>query len=138
VIRTKTLTENMHALEPGIRGYAELRRAVGQFADTTKFLKFTYLPFPFKDSATFYSRVQERFVEEHMIDSLSGTSADSVALRNAIKKYQKQHNLKPTGLINAATAYKLNDTDWERFKRIAITLDKYKLMPDSMPKTYVW
>jgi hypothetical protein len=27
-----------------------------------------------------------------------------------------------------------NASDWEKFKRIAITLDRYKLLPDTLPR----
>ncbi len=32
----------------------------------------------------------------------------------------------------------MDNNDWEKFKRIAINLDRYKLLPDSLPDTYVW
>ncbi len=32
----------------------------------------------------------------------------------------------------------LNDNDRERFTRIAINLDRYKLMADTLPYRYVW
>ena len=38
-----------------------------------------------------------------------------------------------TGLIKI-----LNVNDAERFKRIAITLDKYKQIPEKMPEKYIW
>ena len=30
-----------------------------------------------------------------------------------------------------------NASDWEKFKRIAINMDRYKHLPDTMPKIYV-
>jgi murein L,D-transpeptidase YcbB/YkuD len=32
----------------------------------------------------------------------------------------------------------MNTSDAERFKRIAITLDRYKQLPDTMPEKYIW
>ena len=72
-----------------------------------------------------------------MIDSIS-TNFDSVQLSKALKKYQAKHKIKASGKVNEATINALNDTPWERFKRIALSLDKYKLMPDTLPTTYVW
>ena len=63
---------------------------------------------------------------------------DTTAFKKAIGKYQAAKKLKVTGRINENTVKSLNDTDWERFKRIAISLDKYKLMPDTVPPIYVW
>src|SRR5205085_5420482 len=55
-----------------------------------------------------------------------------------IGKYQAARKLKVTGRVNENTVNSLNDTNWERFKRIALSLDKYKLMADTMPTTHVW
>jgi murein L,D-transpeptidase YcbB/YkuD len=32
----------------------------------------------------------------------------------------------------------LNLSDIEKFKRIAITMDRYKMLPDSLPERYIW
>lgn len=63
---------------------------------------------------------------------------DTAAWRNAIRSYQQYKGLKITGKINENTVASLNNTDWEKFKRIAINLDRYKLLPDTLPNTYVW
>ena len=43
-----------------------------------------------------------------------------------IKNYQRGKDIKPDGKINAKLITSLNTTDVEKFKRIAITLDRYK------------
>ncbi|MBL7728641.1 MAG: L,D-transpeptidase family protein, partial [Dinghuibacter sp.] len=32
----------------------------------------------------------------------------------------------------------MNTSDWYRFKRIAVTMDRYKALPQKLPSTYVW
>jgi murein L,D-transpeptidase YcbB/YkuD len=63
---------------------------------------------------------------------------DTTKLSRAILKYQSRKGWKLTGKVNDAIVKSLNNTDVEKFKRIAVNLDRYKLLPDSFPITYVW
>ncbi len=137
VVKTNQLTNTLAQLEPTLSGYASLKEGIKNFLDTAKFKKYTYLVFPFKDSIEFYSQLQKRLYEEKIIDTLL-PSIDTTMFRKALTKYQTEKKLKITGKVNENTIRKLNDTDWERYKRIALSLDKYKLMADTMPTTYVW
>ena len=135
---SKNLTGTLHALEPKHGAYDSLKVGLKFFLDSvTTFKRFTYLPYPVKDSASFYSLLQKRFFEDDVV--LSATDQmDTAAWRAAIRSYQQSKGLKVTGKINEATIQSLNNTDWEKFKRIAINLDRYKLLPDTLPATYVW
>ena len=136
--QSRNLTATLHALEPKHGGYDSLKAGLKFFLDSvTNFKRFTYLPYPVKDSALFYSLLQKRFFEDDVV--LSATEhMDTAAWRAAIRSYQQARGLKVTGKINEATVQSLNNTDWEKFKRIAINLDRYKLLPDTLPATYVW
>jgi murein L,D-transpeptidase YcbB/YkuD len=84
-----------------------------------------------------YGQLQKRFFEEDILPSPSELM-DTASWRAAIRSYQKAKGLKVTGKINENTANSLNNTDWEKFKQIAINLDRYKLLPDTMPEKYIW
>lgn len=137
VTQSKKVAATLSRLEPALPGYVALKEAVKGFVDTTEFRKYTYLDFPFKDSVAFYDRLKKRLLEENIFDSLPA-QMDSIAWKKAITKYQASKKLKTTGKINENTVNRLNNTPWERFKRIAISLDKYKLMVDTMPANYAW
>lgn len=128
----------LHNLEPAHQGYHSLKAGLKFFLDSIPaFKRLTIIIYPTKDSAALYKQLQKRFFEE---DFLSSPSAllDSAAWRSTISEYQKAKGLKVTGRINENTVNKLNNTDWEKFKRIAINLDRYKLLPDTMPERYIW
>lgn len=133
----KQLVTVLQTLEPRVAGYGELKKAIRPFLDSASIKRFTYLIYPYSDTLSFLSALRQRLLEEKIFDSLPSRD-DSAALKKAISSYQAQKKLNKTGRINEATVNSLNDTDWERFKRIALSLDKYKLMPDSVPQTYVW
>jgi murein L,D-transpeptidase YcbB/YkuD len=137
VVQTKSVENVLRSLEPQLPGYVELKRGIRQFVDSADFREFTYLPFPFKDSIEFFNLVKKRLYEGGILDSLP-ENMDSLTLRKAIGRYQASKKMKPNNRMTEATIYSLNDTDRDRFKRIALSLDKYRLMPDTMPSTYVW
>jgi murein L,D-transpeptidase YcbB/YkuD len=136
--RSGDLVGTLQSLEPKHDAYDSLKTGLKFFLDSvTTFRRFTYLPYPGKDSASFYSLLQKRFFEDDIV--LSATDQmDTAQWRAAIRSYQQAKGLKVTGKINESTVQNLNNTDWEKFKRIAINLDRYKLLPDSLPDTYVW
>ncbi len=136
--RSNDLAGILHTLEPKHAAYDSLKTGLKVFLDSvTAFRRFTYLPYPVKDSASFYGLLQKRFFEDDIV--LSATDQmDTTAWKTAIRSYQQANGLKVTGKINETTVQSLNNTDWEKFKLIAINLDRYKLLPDTLPGTYVW
>jgi murein L,D-transpeptidase YcbB/YkuD len=127
----------LHGLEPKWRGYDSLKAYIPQFLAGASFTPYTYLPYPYTDSAGFFHLLQKRLEETGDLPP-DTPPLDSLAFRNAIKKYQKQYGFRLTGRISDPLIDRLNNTDQEKFKRIAITLDRYKQLPDSMPETYAW
>ncbi|MEO6548344.1 MAG: L,D-transpeptidase family protein [Ferruginibacter sp.] len=140
-IQHKQLTELINAAEPKIQGYVELKKSLPLFLDSMDRKQYTYVPFPFKskdvkDSTFFIKKFKKRLWESGYIkeDSLS---LDSSQLNAAIKRVQKKKGIKQDGKLSAALIGMINLSDIERFKRIAITLDRYKQLPSEMPETYI-
>ena len=127
----------LDSLEPRHPGYDSLKAYLADFLATTHFRKLTWIDYPFKDSAVFYTSLTKRLQEVGYIDS-SVTKADTATLAGALRKYQETNKLKVTGRASQETVSLMDNSDWEKFKRIAINMDRYKLLPDTLPKTYVW
>lgn len=72
-----------------------------------------------------------------MIDSQI-RQLDTAELKKVILDYQRKYKLKPDGKFGVQLVNKLNNTDPEKFYRIAINLDRYKMMPAKMPLRYIW
>jgi murein L,D-transpeptidase YcbB/YkuD len=131
----------LHELEPRHEAYDSLKNGLKAFlagVDTIK--RYTFVGYPIrdaKDSIKIFKALQKRLFEEKILDTILN-KMDSTAYAGALTKYQKKKGLKTTGKWDEATAKALNNTPWEKFKRIAITLDRYKLLPDTMPTTYIW
>jgi L,D-transpeptidase YcbB len=134
----QNVREVFHSLEPKHKGYDSLKIGLKFFLDSIKtFRRLTHVIYPNKDSAALYAQLQRRFFEEDVLPSPT-EPVDTATWRSVISAYQKAQGLKVTGRINENTANRLNNTDWEKFKQIAVNLDRYKLLPDTMPEKYIW
>lgn len=136
LLQDNRLTETLESAEPDFFKYKELRYAVKNFVeemDTTKYLEIDY---PYDDSLAFVKSVYQRLLQSGIGDS-EISLPDSAAFARAVKAFQKSHNLTADGKPGAATVRKMNETDIDRFKRIAATLDRYKSM-STPPGSFVW
>lgn len=124
-------------LEPRHQGYYKLKEGVKRFLDSANFNPITTIVFPNKNKEELKAAVAKRLFEIKHLDS-SFATADSLKLASAIKRFQKENRLTADGKIGAQTIRMLNLSDDEKFKRIAVTMDRYKMLPDSMPPKYIW
>jgi murein L,D-transpeptidase YcbB/YkuD len=137
-LQTHHVAETLQRLEPKHRGYDSLKAYLKDFLAGAQFRQMTWIDYPNKDSAALAGKVIRRLRESGYIDT-AVTVVDTAALARVIRNYQTANKLRVTGKPTQEMVYAMNyGSDWEKFKRIAITLDKYKLLPDSLPKTYVW
>jgi L,D-transpeptidase YcbB len=138
VFKTQSIVEILHSLEPKHSGYQELKNALKRFLDSANFKSnYTYVSYPYKDSVKFVQTLVKRLKEEGAI--LWQTKiVDSTLLHDAIVKVQKKRNMKVDGKFGVQLIRSLNNSDEEKFKRIAINLDRYKILPQSMPDRYIW
>jgi L,D-transpeptidase YcbB len=142
MLQEKQFTAVVNASEPNQRGYLSLKESIPEFLDSMDRRVYTYVKYPLKpndekDSLAFIKTLQKRLAESKLIE-LTSTLPDTLQPQTAIKKYQKLKGIKTDGKFSESLIKLMNSTDVERFKRIAITLDRYKQLPDSMPEKYVW
>jgi murein L,D-transpeptidase YcbB/YkuD len=132
---------NIHAvldsLEPKQEQYHLIKAKLSTFLDTTRFTAATYIQYPYKDTVQFYFQLQKRLEELGYLKKAE-RNPDSVIIRSAILKYKKANNIKADSSFSESLVESLNDTEWGRFIRIAINLDRYRQLPDPMPSTYIF
>ncbi len=141
LLEHQNFIELVNKIEPKQFGYSELKKRIPRFLDSMDKREYTYVPYPFKandekDSVFFVRKFQKRLKESGCMDE-DTKMPDSVQLTAAVKKYQKKKGIKQDGKVSAALIRSMNLTDVERFKRIAITLDRYKQLPSVMPEKYI-
>ena len=137
--RGEKLDSILFHLQPVFPGYDSLHLLLKDFVNTMDTQHYTYLNYPFgkgdeKDSLKFIKNLLARLGE-------SGIKAvgqpDSLSLSTLLKSYQHQRGIQETGKLNTALINTLNLTDRIRFNRIAITLDRYKIMPAEIPEQFI-
>jgi L,D-transpeptidase YcbB len=141
VAKEKKLHTLLTTLQPPHKGYWQLRNAVKSFVDSMDRSSYTYVSYPFKkndekDSIYFVKTLAKRLAQSSI--SAGSNLPDSTQLSNAVKKYQVQKGIKADGRVSSSLIKMMNTSDAERFKRIAITLDRYKQLPRQLPKKYIW
>jgi len=124
-------------LEPKHKGYKLLKEALGNFLDSADFNSISQIVFPNKNKDELKAAVVKRLFETGYIDSLNA-QPDSLQLAGVLKKYQRNNRITIDGKIGAQTVRMLNLSDAEKFDRIAISMDRYKMLPDSLPPKYIW
>jgi L,D-transpeptidase YcbB len=127
----------LSTLEPKHKGYRELKEAVRIFLDSADFNPITPIVFPNKNRDELNAAVVKRLFEIGYVDSLNA-QLDSLQLARVLKRYQKYNWLTIDGKIGAQTVRMLNLSDADKFDRIAISMDRYKMLPDSLPEKYIW
>src|SRR6187399_233412 len=132
-----SLSVIMSTLEPKYKGYRELKTAVRIFLDSADFKPITPVVFPNKNKDELRAAIVKRLFETGYVDSLNA-QLDSLQLAGVLKKYQKNNRLTIDGKIGGQTVRMLNLSDADKFDRIAISMDRYKMLPDSLPKKYIW
>ena len=138
VINGKSISQIFHSLEPTHEGYVQLKESIKQFIDSADFdKKFTYVSYPYKDSLAFVKSLARRLQEEGML-SWQLEQVDTTQLKDALIKLQKKRELTVDGKFGVQVVRLLNNTDGEKFRRIAINLDRYKILPAKMPERYIW
>jgi murein L,D-transpeptidase YcbB/YkuD len=136
-VSNRSVISSLNQLEPQYNGYQQLKMGIRSFLDSASFKPYTYLVYPSKDSLGFVKLLQQRLMEGGFLTS-ELPIGDTSAFRAAITAYQKSKGLKATGRYSETLVRSLNNTDWEKFKRIAINLDRYKQLPDTLPSTHIW
>lgn len=133
-LKSGNLTATFDSVEPRNIYYASLKEMLSGFVDNMDTQKYIYINFPYIDTLQFYKDLHKRLLQSGIGDSTE--LPDSVALSKDVKKYQKKHKLTADGKPGEETIRTLNSYDYEKFRRIAITLDRYKQLPP-LPEKYL-
>jgi L,D-transpeptidase YcbB len=136
VNKGESVTAVFEKLEPVHDGYHKLKKGIEKFLAGFDDRQFTFVP-SMKDSLKFVKALQRRLFEGGYI-SFTDRLPDSLQLAGAIKKFQKEKGIAADGKAGEGTVRVLNSSDREKFIRIAINMDKYKMLPEQLPERYVW
>ncbi|MCX8020557.1 MAG: L,D-transpeptidase family protein [Chitinophagaceae bacterium] len=133
--KTGELTPFFRSLEPSHWGYHELKNSLKSFLAKADLTKKRYIPV--RDSLLQVRAVEQLLKDSGFLNKKTG-KPDSLTMSNAVKQLQRSLGLPQDGKMTRALVNRLNNNDYQKFLSIAITLDKYKQLPDTMPPFYLW
>ena len=139
----KNINALVHALEPKLSQYQLLKQLLPAFVDSMDTRNYTVIDqLISKDSITDSLKLVRQMASrlfEAGFENIDTTAAiDSLQLAKYILGYQLKNKLYADGKISIGLVNHLNLTDKEKFKRILVSLDKYKLLPDSIASHLIW
>lgn len=128
----KTLDSMVTVWEPVNPFYDSLKIALTTFLKSATLKKYTEIEG--QDSALLFSLVSRRLQEE---DSSAFTASDTLRFSDSIRQYQRYKKLKEDGRVSPELINSLNQHDSYKFLRIALTMDKFKQLPQ-LPVKFIW
>lgn len=131
------ITTSLKLVQPAHEDYWKLVNSASSFTDSMDSKRYTPLGFPYKDSTAFVKLLKKRIAESGINVDRKGKT-DSIVLAELISKYQQKKGIKKDGKLTASLVKNLNNTDYNKFLKFALTLDKYKTLPSKMPNKYIW
>ena len=134
-----SLQQAFATAEPYNKGYLMLKSGLKHFLDSIGPFKVpSLIDYPIRDSIQFKHQLMARLREAKLLTDTGIDFTDTAAIKEVISKFQRKTGLPPHGKITGKTIEKLNENDWGKFISIAINLDRYKLLPDTMPQRFIW
>jgi len=166
-INNDLLTEGILALQPDSYEYRFLQAGLERFVKNMVLNQDSlYMPDTETDSSKAYETAKELLITnnffitpeknakpytDYMIKSITNSFSDTIgftisyspildkdtAFINALKRFQKSNGLHPDGVIGTNTSNALTINNMERFRQIAINLERLKWQK-RRPKKYVY
>lgn len=135
-LQQKNIAAVLGSLEPSHAGYVALKQGLLNFRKTYGSKRWNAIPENYTDTLAFKQLLLNRLVQGGFIDT-SGRPGDTTLLKDGIKAFQKAFNLYPDGVAGKKTREMLNRSlhDWE--VQVALNLDRWRKLPDTLPKCYI-
>ncbi|WP_346319753.1 L,D-transpeptidase family protein [Chitinophaga sp. YIM B06452] len=123
--------------EPLHPGYIALKEGVQQYEQQFGDMRWDTLPQQYYDTLQFKQQLAARLILTGQLDSAGFVITDSVMLKNAVKKFQREFNIYPDGIAGKRTIQTLNKQPQDWMLQAAINLDRWRKLPDTLPARYL-
>lgn len=130
--KADTLKRALLAAAPRLEPYQSLLKANREYQDRIALRDWDTLPVHCSDTLVFQQQLRRRLEAESYL-----TPGSERSLKEALKAFQRDHNLYPDGVAGKNTLEALNVPRRIRFQQIALTLDHWRQFPDTMPPEYL-
>jgi len=135
-LQQKNISETLHKLEPTHSAYLTLKQQLRVFREKYQGLRWDTIPENYTDTLAFKQQLLNRLVQGAYVDT-SGRPGDTTLLKDGVKAFQREFNLYPDGVAGKKTRQMLNRSLYDWQVQVALNLDRWRKMPDSMPNRYI-
>jgi len=135
-LQQKNISETLHKLEPTHSAYLTLKQQMLVFREKYQGLRWDTIPENYTDTLAFKQQLLNRLVQGAYVDT-SGRPGDTTLLKDGVKAFQREFNLYPDGVAGKKTRQMLNRSLYDWQVQVALNLDRWRKMPDSMPNRYI-
>lgn len=142
-LESRNWNQIFRSLQPVWPLYDSIRQGIPAFIKNMDTGRYTYIKFPFNrgdslDSIAFVKTLRTRLSEAGITGMAGNKMPDSLQLAHAIRDFQKKAGIEADGKFGPLLVRTLNTTDRVKRAYLAITLDKLKQLPDSVPERFIW
>lgn len=146
ILRTALLQDNPGAaisgalgeLEPLYEGYHSLKANLYPFKAKYAARHWDSLPVSYTDTPAFRQQLINRLVQSGHVDTTGGHGTDTTLLKPGIRSFQKEFNMYEDGLAGKKTVQALNRSYADWLAQVAVNLDRWRKLPDSLPDRYIF
>jgi murein L,D-transpeptidase YcbB/YkuD len=135
-LQQKNISETLHNLEPTHVAYVALRQQMKVLREKYEGLRWDTIPENYTDTTAFKQQLLNRLVQGAYVDT-SGRPGDTTLLKEGVKAFQREFNLYPDGVAGKKTRQMLNRSLYDWQVQLALNLDRWRKMPDSLPDRYL-
>lgn len=135
-LQQKNISETLHNLEPSHAGYVALKQQLLVFRKKYEGLRWDTVPENYTDTLAFKQRLLNRLVQGAYVDT-TGRPGDTTLLKDGIRAFQRDFNMYPDGVAGKKTRQMLNRSLYDWQVQVALNLDRWRKMPDSLPGRYI-
>lgn len=111
-----------------------LLQGLYEFYKSNKFTKNRFKVKPFKeDTLHSFEDMKLALIDKEWIDE----QADSIGTLKALRNFQKKHRLNANGKIDKYTCYALNESNYDKFLRACLAIQKTKKLKQQTSKKWI-
>ncbi len=131
------ISEVLQAREPQHEAYRLLKIGMAEYDARMGRERWDTLPAEISDTISFRRMLAQRLAQSGYFDTLANTLEDTIAIKKAVKQFQQEIHLYPDGIAGKRTIQYLNRQPADWLEQAAISLDRWRKMPDTLPARYL-
>lgn len=135
-LKHRHIITTLDSLRPGAPQYDLLSKALVRYKKENINRHWDTLPVDVKDSTLFHQLLIRRLLAGGQLDSSGLENRNGI--KDAVKSFQRSHDLYPDGVAGKRTIEALNLSKAYLIKQIAVNMERWRHVGNGLPEEYIW